>query len=302
MRESSPKAKPARVIVAIPTLGRSAILAPVVRHLATQTRLPDLVMIVGTDPSDFGDLDQSDVPFELQILTVERGLCRQRNSVLVALDPDDVLLFLDDDFLLAPDHLAQFEALYANHPEVVMSTGSVMADGILGPGFSFDEGLAALEAGLKAPNGGQIHDTRNAYGCNMGIRISVVSENHLRFDESLPAYAWFEDVDFSIRAGRHGRIVQADALRGVHLGTKTHRSPGKKLGYSQVANLVYLMRKGILPARDGLTQILRNFAANSARSIRPVPYADHRGRLHGNLVALADLLRGQVDPQRINRY
>jgi len=301
VQDSSPKTKPARVVVGIPTLGRGAILAPVVRHLATQNRLPDLVVVCGTEPSDFGDLDQKDVPFELCFLTSPRGCCHQRNRVLELLDPGDVLLFLDDDFLLAPDHLARFEALYTDNSEVVMSTGEVLADGIIGPGFSFDAGLAALEAGLKAPPRNGIRDTRNAYGCNMGIRMRVVAENQLRFDEALPAYAWFEDVDFSVRAGRHGRIVHSDALRGVHLGTKTHRTAGKKLGYSQVANLAYLMRKGTLTAKDGLAQILRNLAANCARSISPVPYADHRGRLRGNLIAFADLVRGRADPGRIDR-
>jgi hypothetical protein len=38
--------------------------------------------------------------------------------------------------------------------------------------------------------------------------------------------------------------VAPDCLRGVHLGTKrSERSPGKRLGYSQIANPVYIARK-----------------------------------------------------------
>lgn len=288
-----------RIVVAVATLGRGEILSPVVRHLAKQTRAPDLVLISATESNDFGDLQEDEVPFPMKFLLGVRGACHQRNRALAELRGGDIVLFIDDDFLLAPDYLALLEAIFSEHADVVMTTGDVMADGIMGPGFSLQEGLAALEAGLEAPARQTIETTRNAYGCNMAVRVDTVIANNLRFDEHLPLYAWFEDVDFSIRAGKFGRIVKCGALRGVHLGTKSWRTPGKKLGYSQVANMVYLNRKGVLPGWTALGNILRNSAANVVRSVRPVPYADHRGRLHGNFIAFGDLLRGRLDPRRI---
>ena len=290
-----------RIIVAIPTVGRGSIVAPVVRHLATQTRWPDLVVVSGAETADLGDLRDDELPFPVTLVLGPRGSCPQRNRVFDLLQPADVVLFIDDDYLLAPDHLAQLERIFAHHPEIAITTGSVLADGVLGPGLSYEQGLVALAEGLKTPAATAIEPTRNGYGCNMAVRMATVLAHDLHFDENLPLYAWFEDVDFSLRAAQHGRVVKCGALRGVHLGTKTGRTPGKKLGYSQVANLVYIARKGVLPARTALKNIARNFIANSVRSIFPVAFADHRGRLIGNLIALGDLVRGRIDPQRITR-
>src|SRR5690606_25023936 len=105
-----------------------------------------------------------------------------------------------------------------------------------GPGLEFEEGqqLLAADKPRQAP---LLHATFNGYGCNMAIRMAPVREHDIRFDENLPFYAWLEDVDFSRQLVPFGRIVRADQLRGVHLGTKkAGRSPGKRLGYSQVAN------------------------------------------------------------------
>jgi hypothetical protein len=43
----------------------------------------------------------------------------------------------------------------------------------------------------------------------------------------------------------------------------------------------------------------RNLVANFARSIYPEPWIDRRGRLKGNLLALKDLVVGDLSPGRI---
>jgi hypothetical protein len=35
------------------------------------------------------------------------------------------------------------------------------------------------------------------------------------------------------------------------------------------------------------------------RSFRPEPFVDRRGRLRGNMIALADVMRGRLAPERI---
>lgn len=291
-----------RILVSIPTTGRGAILAPVVRHLAYQKRLPDAVVLSGAIPEDFGDLQSAELPFKLEYVLGPRGLCQQRNRVLDQLDRNDIVLFLDDDFILAPDFLAQLETIFASNPDIAMVTGDVIADGILGPGLSFEEGRVALEKGLQMPANDDLVNTRNAYGCNMAVRMATVCDHGLRFDERLPLYAWFEDVDFSLRAARHGRVVKCGVLRGVHLGTKAGRTPGKKLGYSQISNLAYLRKKGVLPFRVMLKCTTRNFASNVFHAIFPLEWTDHRGRLLGNLLAISDLLRGRSNPERIIQF
>ena len=78
------------------------------------------------------------------------------------------------------------------------------------------------------------------------------------------------------------------------------RGSGVRLGYSQVANPLYLsrQRRGY-PLARALNHIARNMAMNVARWWWPEPYIDRRGRLSGNIVAMRDLLNGRLSPERI---
>lgn len=49
----------------------------------------------------------------------------------------------------------------------------------------------------------------------------------------------------------------------------------------------------------GRRLLTQNLLSNLARSVRPEPHIDRRGRLLGNALALADLVRGRIDPRRI---
>jgi hypothetical protein len=94
-------------------------------------------------------------------------------------------------------------------------------------------------------------------------------------------------------------LVYTNLLTGVHLGAKGGRTSGKRLGYSQIANPVYLLRKRTMPRQLAWRLMARNLAANMLLSVWPEPYIDRRGRLLGNAAALYDLLRGRIHPERI---
>jgi hypothetical protein len=85
----------------------------------------------------------------------------------------------------------------------------------------------------------------------------------------------------------------------VHLGAKLGRQKGLRLGYSQIANPVYLARKGTYPWDRALRSMARHLAMNLARSPFPEPWADRWGRFRGNVLALWDLARGRAHPSRI---
>lgn len=112
-------------------------------------------------------------------------------------------------------------------------------------------------------------------------------------------YGWQEDIDFSRQLAAWGRVVRAEALMGVHLGEKRGRVSGVKFGYSQVANPIYLMRKGTVSISFGGQTVVRNLLANMVRSLWPESYIDRVGRLKGNFLALTDLLRRRLHPGRI---
>lgn len=287
--------------IGIATTGRRDILQSVLPYLAGQSRAPDTIIVCIAADTDIDKKAVSRLGLPIRIVKAERGLCRQRNAIIAELPEADVLLFLDDDFLLTPNYLAQVEQIFLQAPDVAVCTGRVEADGIGGPGIPVAEGVRIIDGALSRMDEGSapVMPIYNAYGCNMALRMRIIRHVGLKFDENLPLYGWLEDVDFSRQMARFGKVVRSDALRGVHLGTKRGRTSGIKLGYSQIANPLYLMRKRTMSARHAGVQIFRNVVANLAKTAKPESWVDRRGRLKGNLRAIADLMRGRLAPQNI---
>jgi GT2 family glycosyltransferase len=285
-----------RIAIGIATRGRAAVLAETLAEIGRQRRAPDRVIVCHVSPEDVAGVAAAP---GVEFLAAPAGLPRQRNAILDAARDCDTVLFLDDDFLPAPDYLAVTEAVFAARPDAVVTDGTVIADGAKGPGFSVAEGRALLAADRPPPDPLACAPHFNGYGCNMAVRTAPVRAHGIRVDEALPLYAWYEDIDFTRRLGRHGAILRLRGARGVHLGAKGGRVPGRRLGYSQVANPIYLARKGSFPWSHAVPSALRHLVMNAARAVWPEPHVDRAGRLRGNLLAVQDLLRGRASPGRI---
>jgi len=287
------------ISIGIATKGRREILAETVSVLRSQTRLADRIFICPAGESDLprATIEGSDLPIE--IVTSSPGLCAQRNAILRQAADVDILLFIDDDFFLSADFLANCETLFQSRPDVIMCTGNVIADGISGPGITPDQASEMLmQNGREAPSRA-VTETYGGYGCNMAFRVKAAVDNKLWFDERLPLYGWQEDVDFSRRLSRFGGIVNDNSLRGVHLGHKSGRTEGLRLGYSQVANPLYLLKNGTVSLYFASQLMARNALNNLIRSPFPEPWVDRRGRLRGNFLAFRHLLQGKLDPEMI---
>jgi GT2 family glycosyltransferase len=284
-----------RIHAVIATTGRKDIVKRVVSRLGEQSRPPDGVLVVGASPDDVAGLEGS---FEkLEVLTARRGLCRQRNAALDHLgNSTDVVAFFDDDFVPADDFLANLEALLSAQPDVVGATGVLVADGAQTQPIGFDDAVRQLDCSSDRLTPRE-SDCLSLYGCNMAIRLSAATG--LRFDEKLPLYGWQEDVDFTHQLSWRGRLVKTSKLTGVHMGARSGKTSGKRLGYSQIANVVYLWRKGTMCPWLGERLLFQNIASNAVRSLWPERDIDRRGRLLGNLIALRDLASGKIDPERI---
>jgi GT2 family glycosyltransferase len=283
-----------RIVVAIASLGRAATLARTVDHLADQTRAADEIILSVTSPEDIAGLHAIRPAF--RVIEGPRGSCRQRNAVLDAVGPEvGAILFLDDDFVPADDYLEQVERLLLADPALVGLTGDLVADGIHGEPIAFDDARARLRRGVR-PNT-QFRPREALYGCNMAIRLSAA--DGLRFDENLPLYGWQEDIDFTYRLGQRGKLASGPMLTGIHMGVRGARQPGRRLGYSQVANIIYLQRKGTMQPGLGRKLLVNNILANTIRSLWPETGIDRRGRLAGNAIALHDWVRGRVHPMRV---
>ncbi|OCJ00484.1 glucosyll transferase family 2 [Rhizobium sp. AC27/96] len=288
-----------KIAVGVATSGRKAILACMIDRLAAQTRRPDHLFL---SPATDDDIDMErlrSAPFPVSIVSSPKGSCPQRNAIINAAAGMDALTFFDDDFFPVSNYLAETEALLEADKDIVVATGHVIYDGIGGPGLTVEEADRILNEDPDPDPAPTIEATHNAYGCNMTFRLQPILAHRVYFDEELPLYAWQEDVDLCRRLRAYGKIVSFNRLRGVHLGAKVGRTSGLRLGYSQIANPLYLVKKRSVSLKWALKLMGGNVASNIVGSIKPPPYIDRRGRLRGNLVALRHLVSGSLDPKYI---
>lgn len=286
-----------RISVIVATLGRPEVVAQLLDSLATQTRAPAQVVLSVTSPGDL----PSDLPEGAVVLTGSKGLPAQRNRGLeAALTESDLIAFFDDDYLPSSRALEGIAAFFEAHPDIAGANGVLLADGINSAGVSFEDAVALVREhdARSAEPARVLHELPNGlYGCNMVYRTAAIGE--VRFDETLPLYGWQEDLDFSVQVGRRGRLVKSSAFTGVHRGVKGGRTSGLKLGYSQVANPIYLCRKGTMTWKFGLSLLIRNLIANHVKVFAPEPWVDRKGRLEGNWIALGHLMANRLSPMHI---
>ena len=286
--------------VIISTRGRPAIVNALVGQLAGQSKPPGHIFVIASKPDDITGLDRDQSNLTVQV--GRTGSSLQRNDGLaLAGSRFSYIVFFDDDFVPSRFWLERMHNVFASNLDVVGLTGAVLADGTTTAGIPLDDAQTMVNAhDASAPLSNVLHADIGYganMGCNMAFRYSAL--HNIRFDERLPLYAWLEDADFRGQAERHGRVVRAEALSGVHLGHKQGRGRGVTLGYSQIANALYLAAKGTVPVSHLATLAAKNLVSNTVRSLRPEPFVDRRGRLLGNMMALADLMRGRISPERI---
>jgi GT2 family glycosyltransferase len=288
------------IAVIIATRGRPEIVKELVKDIAQQSKPPDHTFVIATRPEDVWELDRAQPNVTVEI--GRTGLTKQRNDGLALAGAKfSYIVFFDDDFVPSRFWLERVFEIFESRPDVAGVTGTVLADGTTTAGVPLNEARSIVRLHDTGPHqDGMLHD-KLAYGGNMGSNMAFrySALRNIAFDERLPLYAWLEDHDFRGQVERHGRVVRADALWGVHLGHKPGRLRGVMLGYSQIANPLYLAKKGTVPKPYLAKLITKNVVINAVRSLWPEPFVDRRGRLIGNIVALADLVRGRMSPERV---
>lgn len=283
-----------RVAVVVATRGRPGVVSATVRHLiATQTLKPNAVVVSCIDSADAGDLINHP---GVTVVTGAPGLTTQRNTALLSLpEESEIIAFFDDDFVADKNWLAAAARAFRDDNQIVGFTGRVLEDGVGGPGIGFEEALRLVDT--APPSDWTWIEPYSPYGCNMAFRMETIGET--RFDERLVLYGWLEDRDFAAAlAKRGGRFVKCAEAFGVHMGVKSGRVSGDRFGYSQVVNPIYMLRKGTMSTAMVANHIFSNMAMNFTRAVWPEPFVDRRGRVRGNLIAIADILRGRLEPER----
>jgi hypothetical protein len=298
-------------LVVIATKGRSTWLPSLITNLTSQTLLPHSIVVVGSETSDVESLRdyvcENDVIVEV-ITSSTPGSCIQRNCglttsrKLLGENQDFFVVFFDDDFRPAPNWLEQAQLTFQGDPTVMAITGQVLADGVHGASISEEQAEAYISGRIPAnphwASGDTVRPVGSVYGCNMAFRKRVVET--YQFDENLPLYGWQEDQDLTAQAKKFGRAIYVPQCKGVHLGISSGKSPGIKVGYSQIANPLYLLKKGTMPPKKAWLFMTKNLAANAIKSFsNKRKRVDYPGRLKGNTLAIADALLGRCHPTNI---
>lgn len=276
--------------------GRPDILQQVLVNLLSQRRVPDDLVISAVDREDVPEIAQSTA--KLKNIFGSAGLTRQRNrGMSCLLGTSDVIIFIDDDFIVGDDYFLNIESIFAQSDSIIGVNGEVIADGANSPGLTVDEGLRLAEQYDRRKTTPFIREIKGTYGCNMAFRTASIGS--VRFDERLPLYGWQEDLDFCGALRGCGRIVRTNLVWGIHLGTKRGKGSEVRLGYSQIINPVYVVRKGNMSFAYAFRLVSKNFLANLVKSVRPESYIDRRGRLRGNLIGMFHLMTGRLTPEYI---
>lgn len=285
------------VAVIICTVDRPAALRRVLKAVHAQTVPVDHVVVC---PPDATKLPQ-DIREDTRNIVVDgvKGLTRQRNLAVTAVPADvDYIAFFDDDAYPRADYLEKAAEILDADPGIVGVTGFVVRDGAK-EGYELTETdmQGALEASWQEERAG-VTEIESLYGCNMVIRAAAVRAN--LFDERLPLYGWLEDLDFARRVMREGRLVRANGVVTAHQGSNSGgRRQHRRLGYSQLMNPVYMMRKGSLRPADLVPLVGKPVLASVKGSVTGAERAERRERLRGMAQALGDISRGRLTPERM---
>lgn len=260
---------------------RPQSLESVLNALAHQTAKADEIYIIDGSTDDLTEIivvtkfSELNIKY-VQVAPEQRGLTKQRNvGVALAKDKYDVIIFLDDDVIPESTFLENLLLTFKN-PEVIGADGlitnecrwfpiidinklpanTMVCDGfyqtlslrdrirkIIGlfpldtqPGITpaYGHGKSAL------PPSNKQYEVDHLMGCMMAYKSSLF--NHIGFSTYFEGYGLYEDYDFSLRAGKFGKLITNTAARLEHHHAPSGRPNTYKYGKMVVRNGWYVWR------------------------------------------------------------
>jgi GT2 family glycosyltransferase len=252
------------ITVVICTYQRPESTIRVLNSIATQSRMPDAILVIDAS-SDARTADavtawQANVGRNLplqywRVADAHRGLTRQRNFALDRVRTD-LVAFFDDDVVLAADCLREMERAHRDDPTVV-GVGCVAGPDVVEPKalWRLRRGLRivpSLRAGTYCRSGMSIpwEFDRRREQCvegdwlpGWGMMWRTQPARAVRFNDRFAGYAQGEDLDFSLRMSRHGKLIMARAAELRHLPDSGGRPDPARLGYMEIYNRYQIHRR-----------------------------------------------------------
>jgi len=279
------------------------VLDETVQSILNQSVLPEEILIASPSPAHVEE--QTLLRTRVRFIPTPHGLTLQRNAALDNVGDADLIAFLDDDMELCSSYLEKMIQLFDADPALIIASGRMLADGGRSDHVSRHAARALCadaESRMNGANRMEVEPLDYGYGCNLIVRSSVAKAT--RFDERLSLYAWLEDSDFSHRCTRDGKppVINLSA-QCVHLGWRGGRISGRKMGYSQIINPIYLWQKArVFSLRHLVVQYwMRCLIANVAGVFWGRPEEDRLNRLRGNMTAMWHLLKRRCDPSAVKQ-
>lgn len=255
------------ISVVMCTYRRAASLKEFLDSLLLQDPRPRRLIIVDASPDDEtermvgvrnGTERLADTLLYFRVEGPLKGLTRQRNFGIrwVA---TDLVAFFDDDVVLGGGCLAEMERAHRHGAGSIVGVGGytegshrppdrlwrarrflgIVTD--LRPGSYQRSGMSVPWWFL--PPTDHVVDVDWLPGCAMMWNTSVLRE--IGFGESFEGYAQGEDLDFSLRARKRGRLVMAGGAHYVHRFDESGRPDHFKLGYMAIYNRFQIQRRGL---------------------------------------------------------
>jgi GT2 family glycosyltransferase len=184
-----------------------------------------------------------------RVIEPHRGLTRQRNFALRWVSVD-IVAFFDDDVVLAPNCLGEMERTMRSSAGEIVGVGACMVNELrrphlrwrirrllrmvphIQPGSYCRCGFAVPWAFLPASE--EVVEGSYLLGCAMMWRTELARATG--FYDGFSGYSSGEDLEFSLRMARHGKLVMAGSAHLEHLHAPEGRPDSYRLGYMSTAN------------------------------------------------------------------
>ena len=289
----------------VPTKDRRADLSRMLGSVASQSCLPDQIIIV-----DGGDETVEGVVKEFPTLNIQYlrvyppSLSKQRNTGMEAIDPSMTLAgYMDDDLVLEPGAMvamlsfwetatadvggARFHIINEKLPRSVWIKSLFLAS-------SRRKGTV-LPSGYTTPIG-PISENLQVRWLSGGVtlwRSNVIEEFH--YDEWFVGTGYLEDLDYSYNVGRKYKLAAVADARVQHLSYPIRKDKNYLLGKWQVINRMYFVKKNPeLSVALCYWAVSTQLVVNIAKSIVERDSVGLR-RACGNLVGLWRVATGRMD-------
>jgi GT2 family glycosyltransferase len=293
-----------RVGVVIATTGRAQIAAETIRSIAKLQSIPECIIVAGAAPEDLPEINE-ELPFELvAFITSSKGLPIQRNEGIAKLKSSiEFVCFLDDDMELHQDYFSEIKRVFESDKEIAGFSGAVLANGNIDR-IDARELMDQHSIHPEMPFFGFYPKKwPGFYGCNMNIRKEILK--YEQFDERLPMYALGEDCEMGFRVSQYGKVGGSARCAAVHLASRSGRISEVGVGYAQIINYLYFSHKGIgFPVistyfNHVIKTPMVNLTFFMMQGLDSRKQIDRKGRFVGNLLALKDLVFGNVEPMNL---